>query len=222
MSRVRGFVMYTISRSEGRSRRAFGALCAAALLAAAIAPSPASAQEGAWLVRPHLAGALIDAESEALDLDVGNALTAGVDVTYFATSRIAVNVLAAFISPEVDAGTGDEAVSLGSVDALPPVLTVQYHFLERGPVRPYVGGGGSMVAFFGYSGTLETVNADIETGIGPAVQGGVNLHATDRFLVMADVRWVWLANDPGVETDLGDDELDFQHGIVSLGVGFTL
>lgn len=198
-------------------------VCLAALVALAGArPAPASAQDARWLVRPHLTGALIDADSEGLGLDVGNALTAGADVTFFATPKIGVNLLAAFISPEVEAGEGAAATSLGSVDALPPVLTVQYHVLREGPVRPYVGAGGSLVAFFGYSGTLEEVNTDIDTGIGPAVQGGVNLQATDRFSVMADVRWVWLLNDPGVETDLGDDELDFQHGIVSLGVGFTL
>lgn len=185
-------------------------------------PSAARAQEHRWLVRPHVAGALIDADSDQLDLDVGNAITAGTDVTYFATPRIGVSLLAAFISPEVEAGTGDEATSLGSVDALPPVLTLQYHLLPEGPVRPYLGAGGSLVEFFGFSGTLEGANADIDTGLGPAVQGGVNVFATERLVVMGDVRWVWLLNDPEVQSDVGNDELDFQHAILSLGIGFTL
>lgn len=204
------------------SLHAAGATALAALIALVGVPASALAQEGSWLVRPHVSGVLIDADSEGLGLEVDNAITAGTDVTYFVTKKIGVNLLAAFISPEVEAQTEVESVSLGSVDALPPVLTVQYHFLDRGPIRPYLGAGGSLVAFFGYSGTLEGVDADIETGFGPAVQGGVNLWATDRFAVMADFRWVWLLNDPEVTTDIGDDELDFQHGIVSLGVGFTL
>lgn len=214
--------MDTLRIHEHRSLHAAGAMALAVLLAVAAFPASAWAQDGDWLVRPHLAGVLIDADSEGLGLEVDNAITAGTDVTYFVTPKIGVNLLAAFISPEVEAETEAETVSLGSVDALPPVLTVQYHFLDQGSVRPYLGAGGSLVAFFGYSGTLEAVDADIETGFGPAVQGGVNLWATDRFAVMADFRWVWLLNDPEVRTDIGDDELDFQHGIVSLGVGFRL
>lgn len=199
-----------------------GLLALAVLVAAAAAPRPAAAQDHRWMVRPHLTGVFVDAESEALGLEVGDALTLGTDVTFFATPKVAVNLLAAFISPEVEAGEDPDETNLGSVDALPPALTVQYHFLDRGPVRPYVGAGGSLVEFFGFTGTLEAVNAEIDTGFGPVVQGGVNLYATDRFVVMGDLRWVWLLNDPGVQTDIGDDELDFNHGIVSLGVGFTI
>lgn len=214
--------MRTSSRLDHRSIQQLTALSLAVLLVVAAVPSPASGQDGRWLVRPHVTGALIDADSETLSLEVGDAITAGVDVTYFATQKLGVNFLAAFISPEVEMESEGDPVSLGSVDALPPVLTLQYHPVDEGPVRPYVGAGGSLVSFFGYSGTLDAANADIETGIGPAVQGGINLWASDRLAVMADVRWVWLANDPAVETDVGDDELDFQHAIVSLGVGFRM
>lgn len=37
-------------------------------------------------------------------------------------------------------------MNLGPVDALPPGLTNQYHFLGEGPVRPHVGGAKGMKA----------------------------------------------------------------------------
>lgn len=192
---------------------------------AAATPERAAAQEmmdgtdARWMIRSHVSGVLIDGTSTELGLDVGDDLAVGMDITFFPTPKVGVNLLAAFISPDVESSVLE--ADLGSVDALPPALTLQYHFMDRGAVRPYVGAGGSLVAFYGYSGTLEEANVDIETGFGPVAQGGVNLFVTDRLLVMADVRWVWLLNDPEVTSDVGTDELDFNHGILSLGLGFT-
>ena len=191
-------------------------------LAVVIPPSPATAQETAdrWMVRTFVSGVVFDAGSDVLDLEAEPTVTAGADVTYFPTRHIGVNALAAFISPEIEAL--DESMNLGSVDALPPVLTVQYHFVREGPVQPYVGGGGSYVNFFGESGRLDDVNAEIDDGWGIAGQAGVNLFPSRRFAVIADFRWVSILNDPDVTTDLGNDELELDHAIISLGVGFSL
>lgn len=189
------------------------------------APTRADAQSTGfdrWMVRTHTTGVLFDAESnpEALALDVEETITAGADVTYFPHRNVGVNLLAAFISPEVTSG----GESLGSVDALPPVLTVQYHFLTEGPVRPYVGGGGSYVNFFGNTGVLDgdQADADIDDGWGVAGQGGLNVFLSESFSLMADFRWVSILNDPTVETELGNDELELNHAIISMGAGFSL
>lgn len=200
------------------------ALPLALLFLLGLAPDRAIGQEmdadaSRWMVRSHVSGVLIDGTSPALQLDVGNALAVGTDITFFATPKIGVNLLAAFISPEVEAGTPE--TSIGSVDALPPALTLQYHFMDEGPIRPYLGAGASLVTFFNYTGTLETADVDIDPGFGPVAQGGLNLYVSDRFAVMADVRWVWLLNDPSVTSALGNDELDFSHGILSVGLGYT-
>lgn len=199
------------------------ALAVVAGLLLALASGPAAAQDAdRWMVRTHVSGVLLDAESEVLDLSVGNTVTLGADVTYFVTPRVAVNALAAFIAPEVEAGDEDTGVTnLGSVDALPPAVTVQYHFPVAGPVQPYLGAGGSWVHFFGETGVLDDIDADIDDGWGLVGQGGVNLSVTDDVAVMADARWVEILNDPEVDTALGVDELDFRHVILSAGVGFT-
>ena len=95
--------------------------------------APAAEADGdgpKFLVRTTAIGVITDADSNSvaaggLDLDLDNDIRFAIDGTYFVTPHIGVNVLATFLNFEVDsAGT-----SLGSVDVLPPIVTVQYHFL---------------------------------------------------------------------------------------------
>jgi len=212
----------------GAARLALGALVAAVTLAV-IAPRPVAGQDfDRVMVRTHVSAIFLDAKSApptgvaGLDLDVGNTVTVGADLTVFATPNLAFNLLAAFISPEVKSGPGGLDKSLGSVDALPPALTVQYHFLPDGKFRPYLGVGGSWVTFFNQSGDLANLNVDISDAFGVVGQGGFNGYVTDHLAVMLDFRWVEILNKPDVTVDgTLADKLDFRHYILSGGVGFT-
>ena len=196
---------------------------------AVTAPRPVAGQDfDRVMVRTHVSAIFLDAKSApptgvaGLDLDVGNTVTVGADLTVFATPNLAFNLLAAFISPEVKSGPGGLDKSLGSVDALPPALTVQYHFLPDGKFRPYLGVGGSWVTFFNQSGDLANLNVDISDAFGVVGQGGFNGYVTDHLAVMLDFRWVEILNKPDVTVDgTLADKLDFRHYILSGGVGFT-
>lgn len=194
---------------------------------AAVTPERAGAQEmmdgtdARWMIRSHVSGVLIDGTSTELGLDVGDDLAVGMDITFFPTPKVGVNLLAAFISPEVTAMDDGEEISLGSVKALPPAMTVQYHFPAGESFRPYLGVGGSLVAFFDETGTLAEVNTEIDPGLGLVGQGGFNAFVADGIVFMADFRWVEILNDPEVTTDIGDDELDFRHFVLSTGIGFS-
>lgn len=213
---------------SGVPRFAIGALAAAVALAVT-APRPAAGQEfDRVMVRTHVSAIFIDASSAppsglaGLDLDVANTVTVGADLTVFATPTVAVNLLAAFISPEVKSGPGGLDRSLGSVDALPPVLTVQYHFLPGEKFRPYVGVGGSWVTFFNQSGDLSNLNVDIGDAFGVVGQGGFNAYVADHVAVMLDFRWVEILNNPDVNVNGAlADKLDFRHYILSGGIGYS-
>ena len=213
---------------SGATRLVLGALGVAVALAVT-APRPVAGQDfDRVMVRTHVSAIFLDAKSApptgvaGLDLDVGNTVTVGADLTVFATPNLAFNLLAAFISPEVKSGPGGLDKSLGSVDALPPALTVQYHFLPDGKFRPYLGVGGSWVTFFNQSGDLANLNVDISDAFGVVGQGGFNAYVTDHLAVMLDFRWVEILNKPDVTVDgTLADKLDFRHYILSGGVGFT-
>lgn len=213
--------MNSLRSTPTAARLGIGALAAAVALAVT-APRPAEAQDfDRVMVRTHVSAIFLDAQSattDGLDLDVDNTVTMGADLTVFATRNIGVNLLAAFIAPEVRAG----GESLGSVDALPPALTIQYHFLPAEKFRPYLGVGGSWVTFFDESGALETELVEIDDGFGLVGQAGFNASIVDGVFLMGDFRWVEIMNDPEV-TVAGAvaDELDFRHYILSFGVGFS-
>ena len=214
---------------SGAARLALGALGAAVALAVA-APRPVAGQDfDRVMVRTHVSAIFLDAKSApptglaGLDLDVSNTVTVGADLTVFATPAVAFNLLAAFISPHVKSGPAGLNASLGSVDALPPVLTVQYHFLPGQKFRPYLGVGGSWVTFFDQSGSLENLNVEIGDAFGLVGQGGFNAYVTDHLAVMLDFRWVEIMNKPDVTVNgTLADKLDFRHYILSGGVGFSL
>ena len=116
-------------------------------LAAALAPCAASAQnaiatEGPWLVRVRAAYMLNDNSNDPTlslgKIEVEDKWIPEFDITYFFTDNIAVELVLTW-PQKMDvtlAGT-----DVGSVKALPPTLSVQYHFTPNQPLRPYVGIG---------------------------------------------------------------------------------
>lgn len=177
---------------------------------------------GSWMVRSLVLGALIDGQSEGpLSLDTGDDVTVGADVTYFLTDRLALNLLAAFVNPEVTSDAEGVPPSLGSVKAVPPALTLQFHLAPEESVRPYVGAGVSYTNFFDVTGTLDEVEAEIEDGLGVVGQAGLNIPIHEAVSFAADFRWVFILNDPEVTTTLADDELeDLNWPIIAVGLAF--
>lgn len=214
--------MTPLDRSTLRPGRLVLVALAGAVAASLATVAPADAQDfDRLMVRSHVSAILLDAETDVLGVELENTVTAGLDITVFATRNIAVNALAAFIAPEVILQDEEGEVSLGTVNALPPAVTVQYHFLPEQQFRPYVGAGGSLVTVFNETGTLEDINAEVEDGFGLVGQAGFNAFVLPSVALFADFRWVEIMNDPELTTDIGNDEFDFRHYILSGGIGFT-
>lgn len=188
-----------------------------------VTPVAAQARSGAgaWVVRPLLLGALINGESDALLLDTGDDIAVGADVTYFLSNRLALNLLAAFVNPEVSSDAEAVEGSLGSVKAVPPTLTLQYHVAPEEKVRPYIGAGVNYTNFFDVTGALDAEDVEIEDALGVAGQAGLNIMLSDVVSFGADFRWVFILNDPEVTTTtLGTDELELDWPIIAVGFGF--
>lgn len=178
---------------------------------------PAAAQEAGsakGMVRSTVIGVFTDTKSNALDLDAKRDFGVAVDLTYFPIPNIGVNLLATFLSPEVEAG----GASLGSVKLLPPILTVQWHFLPEAGVQPYLGAGVNANIFYDESGTLETINADVKSKIGLIGQFGADFMLPGGVWLNLDLKYLRLRTD--VETDLGNSELPVDAAIVGAGVGY--
>jgi outer membrane protein len=117
-----------------------------------------------------------------------------VDLSYFLTDNIALELIAATTRHDVKAvrtKVGD--IDVGSVWALPPTLTLQYHFMPHAAFSPYVGVGINVTFWYGESAANPPVtHFSVGTGIGPALQAGIDYNFSGHWFLNADVKQIFL------------------------------
>jgi len=172
---------------------------------------PAEAQN--WMVRGRAIGVLPDASSSLSGLDVDDAYTVELDLTYFFTKNIAVEAIAATTRHEIKLN----GTSLGKISALPPTVTLQYHFTDLGAWKPYVGAGINYTWFYdvGLSSPLD-ISRD---SWGGALQGGVDYAIDKNWVVNVDVKYIWMSTDVSAAGSQLT-KLDINPWVVGLGVGY--
>ncbi len=180
-----------------------------------------SANAESWNI--HTTGIIVNTNASSnstasggLDLDLDNDIRIAVDATYFFTPHIGLNVLATTLNFDVEsAGT-----SLGSVSVLPPIFTLQYHFSPDDPkIRPYVAAGFNYNIFYNESGTLDTLNAEVENTIGWVIGGGADFMLTSNVSLNADLKYLMFDADVKVG-GVTADELDVDAWILGVGIGY--
>lgn len=110
----------------------------AAITAAALAPAVQAQDTGSWLVRGH--ALYLDSankDSTGLGLSVNNKTFPEVDISYFLTPNLALELVLTYPQKHDIKSNGTK---IGTLKHLPPTLSFQYHFTGMG-VRPYVGAG---------------------------------------------------------------------------------
>lgn len=115
--------------------------------------------------------------------------TPTVQIGYFLLRNIAINATLGF-PPTIDvfgAGTIGALPQLGRVTYGPTALTLQYHPLRRGRIRPYVGAGLSyMFVFDSDDGAFTDLDAGEDLGL--AFEAGSDFMVTERWGFFADVK----------------------------------
>lgn len=162
---------------------------AAAILAVLVtAPAAVSAQN--WMVGVRALYVSPNVSTSISGLDVDSAWWAEIDLTYFFTRNIAVEVIAAANKHEVTL----DGTSLGKVGVLPPTVTLQYHFTDLGAWKPYVGAGVNYTYF--YDNDLANGALSIkDNSWGGALQAGLDYEVAKNLYINADVKYVWMNTD---------------------------
>lgn len=202
----------------------------------AFAPTLAAAQDyqgkSAGDIRLRARGILI-APDEDSDIDViggeaevGDAFVPELDISYFVTDNIALELIAATARHEVEAsGTAIGEVDLGHTWILPPTLTAQYHFMPEQRFSPYLGAGLNYTFFYNEDeGSDPRVNdIDYDNSVGYALQAGMDFAISGAWSLNVDVKKIFLDTDVTVDTALGqvDADVDIDPWIVGIGVGYT-
>ncbi len=208
---------------------------AAALACAALFPASAQAKQGDLLVRARAIWvAPTDNASDVLpgfpggSVNVENAVVPELDFTYFLTNTIGAELILA-TSPHDLHGTGTLA-GLGKVAdlmALPPTLTLQYHFNPNGRLRPYAGVGVNYTIFYNedasssLTGAVGPTAVDVDNSFGVAFQLGVDFALTDRWFLNADVKYIQIDTTATLNSGgtINTVDVDLDPVVAGIGVG---
>ena len=222
------------------------------LLAALLPAMHAQAEQGDWVVRlrathisPNESSQLGSTVNKAVgaavmtpgaDLKVDSNTIPELDISYYWTKNIATELILALGTRHDVSISGDSAgvvgnQRLGSVNLLPPTLTVQWHFNPDQTFDPYVGAGINATFMLDRNFRFEsgaTAGEKIRldrSSFGPALQAGIDVNLKDGWLLNADVKYVWLDSDVEMKSaTTGNrwtkiDALDINPWVVSVGIG---
>ena len=180
----------------------------AVAVAAVLGSTAALAQqaEGNWMMRVRAVDIQPIKKSDAIGglglpadaVYVDDTLIPEVDFSYFFTKNIAAELILTY-PQQMDVkvkGVG----TVGHFDALPPTLTMQYHFTPDSDFRPYVGAGVNYTQISSVS--LPVVNALVantatlsKSSWGGALQAGFDYKIGQNSFINFDIKKVYLDAD---------------------------
>lgn len=191
------------------------AVAALSALTAVPAMAQTAAKEGPWLVRAravHLDSRNDD--STGLDLTLNNKWIPEVDISYFITPNIAAELILTYPQKHRLYAGGAQ---IGTLKHLPPTLTLQYHFTNFGPVKPYVGAGLNYTRFS--SVNLPAGVSIDKNSFGGALQVGVDIPVAKNISLNLDLKKVYIRTDVSAAgAKLGTFKVD--PVLFGVGVGY--
>ncbi|EIZ80744.1 OmpW family protein [Novosphingobium sp. Rr 2-17] len=189
--------------------RITSALVGAIALAGAAAAQPAFAADGdqtpdqRWIVRlraiavePTGSTGPVEPSFPAAHTHVGGGYAPELDFTYMATKHIGAELILGTTKHGISGRGSLDGMKVGHTRALPPTLTLQYHFLPDAAIRPYVGAGVNYTIFYSSkaSGALQEAIGDtklhLSDSFGYAVQAGVDIDVTKKIFFNVDLKYI--------------------------------
>lgn len=176
----------------------------------------------------------VDGGDLGLGITIEDNSQLGINVAYFITDNINVELLAATpfkhdvnFGVEDPLGTGD---LLGSVKHLPPTLTVNYYFLDSASkFQPYIGAGLNYTLIFDEEFTSANdaaglTDLSLDNSFGFSAQIGADIKLPDNWHLNVSYRYIDI--DTEASFKLGDadgyiSQIQIDPGVYTLSLGYT-
>lgn len=209
-------------------------------MSTALAAAPAQAKQGDVLVRVR--GIMVAPTEKSGSIlpgfpgekvSVNNGIAPEVDVTYMATDHIGFELIAATTKHSASgrSGTTGGIGKLASTWVLPPTLTMQYHFMPRSTVRPYVGAGINYTIFWNEkaSPALEAAvgrtRVHMKDSVGWAAQAGIDIDLSRKVFLNLDVKYIDIDTTARLDTAAAGTQrvrLNVDPLVFGVGLGLRL
>ena len=176
---------------------------------------------GILIVKPDASGAVKTQAGADTGININDITTSAVpevDLGYFFTKNIAAQLVLG-VTPHTI--TTDAGIKVGSTWALPPTLTVQYHFLPDKRINPYVGAGINYTVFFGEKSASNSLVSGFKVNqtVAPAIQFGTDFALGGRWFANIDVKKIWMR--PSATTDaLKVNSVEIDPWLIGVGWGY--
>lgn len=158
-----------------------------------------------------------------LDVGGGNTVKAQdtvipeVDLSYFFTRNIAAELV---LTTPQDVKVNLNGTQIGTVQALPPSLVLQYHFTDMGAFKPYIGAGVNYTVFYKRDNILGgAVHVD-NSSTGFVAQVGVDYALTRNVSLNVDVKYVQMSTNVTTAGGTSLGKLDLNPITAGVGVGY--
>ncbi len=151
--------------------------------------------------------------------NVDNAYIPELDFTYFFTKNIAAELILATTRHSVRV---DGVANLGSVRLLPPVLSLQYHFMPDNKFSPYIGVGINYTITYAEDKSSEITAVNYSNEFGYAFQVGIDYKLQGPYSLNFDIKKVFVETDITVNGgDITAPGIDLDPWVIGFGVGYT-
>ena len=180
----------------------------------------AQATDAPWLVRLRAVDLQsANKDSTGLDLTINDKVIPEVDISYFLTPQIAVELVLTYPQKQTIRSNGTD---IGSLKHLPPTLTAQYHFTSFGAFEPYVGAGLNYTRFSSvrFDPAVQTSRQPSlsKNSVGLVVQVGFDCEFIKNTYFNVDAKKVQIRTDvSSAGTEVGTFEVD--PWLIGVGIG---
>lgn len=158
-------------------------------------------------------------------LNATDAYIPELDISYYLTPNVAAALILGTSNHTISANALGTRLDVGSVWALPPTLTLQYHFLPNEMINPYVGIGVNGTLWYGEKDIAPFTKLNVGASWGPALQAGMDWHIAGNWYGNIDVKYVAMnvaarVDVPALNAYNLKAHLALNPWLVGIGVGY--
>lgn len=154
-----------------------------------------------------------------LKADVSDAVVPSVGLTYFLTDNWAIEAIATTTHHTIKATGPGTDLKVKETWVLPPVVSLQYHFMPKSKFSPYLGAGVNYMLF--YSGSDKNgFHLKVKNGFGTALQAGADIATSGPWSVNLDIKKVFFSTKATDTTAGLKSKVNLDPWVVSAGFGY--